>query len=167
MEILFWFVSWLLHISKCTFCLHRKLKGVKEENQNILNGETMMTWMSTSGIVHFLVYSAFSCDKIRPIKYFVGVKCRSVDCFRLGWPMRADADFFCQPIEKVPADKNEVLYNLDIHAIFYLFFSVYINLLCLSTSLSFKIMEYCPIFVTSYVTSELACSRLIYALIYL
>lgn len=20
---------------------------------------------------------------------------RSVDCFRLGWPMRADADFFC------------------------------------------------------------------------
>ncbi|KAG6630069.1 callose synthase 3-like [Carya illinoinensis] len=25
----------------------------------------------------------------------------SVDCFRLGWPMRADADFFCLPIEKI------------------------------------------------------------------
>ncbi|XP_044505154.1 callose synthase 3 [Mangifera indica] len=25
----------------------------------------------------------------------------SVDCFRLGWPMRADADFFCLPIEQL------------------------------------------------------------------
>ncbi|XP_015901659.1 callose synthase 1 [Ziziphus jujuba] len=31
----------------------------------------------------------------------------SVDCFRLGWPMRADADFFCQPIEELLVDKNE------------------------------------------------------------
>nr|POF00299.1 callose synthase 2 [Quercus suber] len=31
----------------------------------------------------------------------------SVDCFRLGWPMRADADFFCQPLEKLRVDKNE------------------------------------------------------------
>ncbi|THF94807.1 hypothetical protein TEA_002607 [Camellia sinensis var. sinensis] len=30
----------------------------------------------------------------------------SVDCFRLGWPMRADADFFCLPIEQLQADKN-------------------------------------------------------------
>ncbi|XP_058098220.1 callose synthase 3-like isoform X2 [Magnolia sinica] len=30
----------------------------------------------------------------------------SVDCFRLGWPMRADADFFCQPLEELLADKN-------------------------------------------------------------
>nr|XP_023916506.1 callose synthase 2-like [Quercus suber] len=30
----------------------------------------------------------------------------SVDCFRLGWPMRADADFFCQPLEKLRADKK-------------------------------------------------------------
>ncbi|XP_028555016.1 callose synthase 3 isoform X2 [Dendrobium catenatum] len=29
----------------------------------------------------------------------------SVDCFRLGWPMRADADFFCQP-HKYPSEKN-------------------------------------------------------------
>ncbi|KAG0484388.1 hypothetical protein HPP92_008467 [Vanilla planifolia] len=29
----------------------------------------------------------------------------SADCFRLGWPMRADADFFCQP-RKHPFDKN-------------------------------------------------------------
>ncbi|TYG56862.1 hypothetical protein ES288_D08G098000v1 [Gossypium darwinii] len=28
----------------------------------------------------------------------------SVDCFRLGWPMRADADFFCLPIEQI--EKN-------------------------------------------------------------
>ncbi|KAL4596955.1 hypothetical protein ACB092_12G201100 [Castanea dentata] len=31
----------------------------------------------------------------------------SVDCFRLGWPMRADADFFCQPLEQLRVDKNE------------------------------------------------------------
>lgn len=31
----------------------------------------------------------------------------SVDCFRLGWPMRADADFFCLPPEQLRADKND------------------------------------------------------------
>ncbi|CAM8969696.1 unnamed protein product [Rhodiola kirilowii] len=31
----------------------------------------------------------------------------SVDCFRLGWPMRADADFFCAPIEENRGDKDE------------------------------------------------------------
>ncbi|XP_077231016.1 callose synthase 3-like [Tasmannia lanceolata] len=30
----------------------------------------------------------------------------SVDCFRLGWPMRADADFFSQPLEVLRGDKN-------------------------------------------------------------
>ncbi|XP_055960486.1 callose synthase 1-like isoform X2 [Mercurialis annua] len=31
----------------------------------------------------------------------------SVDCFRLGWPMRADADFFCPTIEEFQLDKDE------------------------------------------------------------
>ncbi|GAA0172046.1 hypothetical protein LIER_25951 [Lithospermum erythrorhizon] len=31
----------------------------------------------------------------------------SVNCFRLGWPMRADSDFFCQPAEQLQSDKNE------------------------------------------------------------
>ncbi|GLT55537.1 hypothetical protein SLA2020_286500 [Shorea laevis] len=31
----------------------------------------------------------------------------SVDCFRLGWPMRADAEFFCQPREQLRLDKND------------------------------------------------------------
>nr|POF05489.1 callose synthase 2 [Quercus suber] len=35
----------------------------------------------------------------------------SVDCFRLGWPMRADADFFCQPLEKLRADKKFVCWK--------------------------------------------------------
>ncbi|KAF4374958.1 hypothetical protein G4B88_004709 [Cannabis sativa] len=30
----------------------------------------------------------------------------SVDCFRLGWPMRADADFFCMPLEQRRLDRN-------------------------------------------------------------
>ncbi|KAK6925713.1 1,3-beta-glucan synthase subunit FKS1-like, domain-1 [Dillenia turbinata] len=30
----------------------------------------------------------------------------SVDCFRLAWPMRADADFFCLPIEELHFEKN-------------------------------------------------------------
>ncbi|GMH11510.1 hypothetical protein Nepgr_013351 [Nepenthes gracilis] len=30
----------------------------------------------------------------------------SVDCFRLGWPMRADADFFCLPAEQLHYEKN-------------------------------------------------------------
>ncbi|KAL4186373.1 hypothetical protein AMTRI_Chr09g13790 [Amborella trichopoda] len=31
----------------------------------------------------------------------------SVDCFRLGWPMRADADFFYQPFSEFRSDKND------------------------------------------------------------
>ncbi|CAN6567391.1 unnamed protein product [Malus baccata var. baccata] len=31
----------------------------------------------------------------------------SVDCFKLGWPMRADADFFCQPINDIQGDRDE------------------------------------------------------------
>ncbi|KAK9283040.1 hypothetical protein L1049_011268 [Liquidambar formosana] len=31
----------------------------------------------------------------------------SVDCFRLGWPMRADADFFCLSPEQLRANKDE------------------------------------------------------------
>lgn len=34
--------------------------------------------------------------------------CRSIDCFRLGWPMRDDADFFCQPENQLRAQKNGV-----------------------------------------------------------
>ncbi|XP_015054888.1 callose synthase 3-like [Solanum pennellii] len=30
----------------------------------------------------------------------------SVDCFRLGWPMRADADFFCLPVDVEQAERN-------------------------------------------------------------
>lgn len=30
----------------------------------------------------------------------------SVNCFRLGWPMRDDADFFCHPIEQIHADRR-------------------------------------------------------------
>ncbi|KDP20385.1 hypothetical protein JCGZ_05268 [Jatropha curcas] len=33
----------------------------------------------------------------------------SVDCFKLGWPMRADADFFCPPAEKHQIDKDEAM----------------------------------------------------------
>ncbi|KAF7154004.1 hypothetical protein RHSIM_Rhsim01G0134500 [Rhododendron simsii] len=33
----------------------------------------------------------------------------SVDCFRLGWPMRADADFFCVPIEQLEGNKVEAM----------------------------------------------------------
>ncbi|KAL3815028.1 hypothetical protein ACJIZ3_016296 [Penstemon smallii] len=31
----------------------------------------------------------------------------SVNCFRLGWPMRSDADFFCLPAEEIRADRSE------------------------------------------------------------
>ncbi|XP_042513016.1 callose synthase 3-like [Macadamia integrifolia] len=30
----------------------------------------------------------------------------SIDCFRLGWPMRADADFFCQSLDQLRSEKN-------------------------------------------------------------
>ncbi|PON83904.1 Glycosyl transferase [Trema orientale] len=37
----------------------------------------------------------------------------SVDCFRLGWPMRADADFFCLPHEQVSYDRTGPLFTVD------------------------------------------------------
>ena len=40
---------------------------------------------------------------------------RSVDCFRLGWPMRADADFFCQPLEQLRVDKKDVSCNFELY----------------------------------------------------
>ncbi|KAM3316109.1 hypothetical protein ACQJBY_034311 [Aegilops geniculata] len=36
----------------------------------------------------------------------------SADCFRLGWPMRADADFFCQPLKPVD-ERNESTIKAD------------------------------------------------------
>ncbi|CAH2038837.1 unnamed protein product [Thlaspi arvense] len=35
----------------------------------------------------------------------------SIRCFRLGWPMRADADFFCQTAEEIRVEKTEVKSN--------------------------------------------------------
>ncbi|KAL0425542.1 UNVERIFIED_CONTAM: Callose synthase 1, partial [Sesamum radiatum] len=37
----------------------------------------------------------------------------SVNCFRLGWPMRADADFFCLPIEDILAERSEAMIVLS------------------------------------------------------
>ncbi|KAL3625054.1 hypothetical protein CASFOL_031722 [Castilleja foliolosa] len=33
----------------------------------------------------------------------------SANCFRLGWPMRANADFFCKPVDQNRNEKNGVL----------------------------------------------------------
>ncbi|KAL0419646.1 UNVERIFIED_CONTAM: Callose synthase 3 [Sesamum radiatum] len=38
----------------------------------------------------------------------------SVDCFRLGWPMRADADFFCKHVDQLQSERNEWVYPLHI-----------------------------------------------------
>lgn len=46
---------------------------------------------------------------------------RSVDCFRLGWPMRADADFFCLPFDQLQFVKNGVSYNWSLYNDFLLF----------------------------------------------
>lgn len=46
---------------------------------------------------------------LRLIKYDF-LHCRSVDCFRLGWPMRADADFFCLPVA-VPNTEKDGVHN--------------------------------------------------------
>ena len=34
--------------------------------------------------------------------------CRSADCFRLGWPMRADADFFWLPVAQRDFENSNV-----------------------------------------------------------
>jgi hypothetical protein len=41
-------------------------------------------------------------------KTYPYIICRSVDCFRLGWPMRADADFFCLSSEQLRVVQNGV-----------------------------------------------------------
>lgn len=65
--------------------------------------------MNTFGInILFFPFPCFFCgfSILIPVMY-----CRSVDCFRLGWPMRADADFFCMPSEQRYLDKSSEVSN--------------------------------------------------------
>jgi hypothetical protein len=85
------------------------------------HGGTMTTSMSTSGIsiIHYLwlfvfelSWSTWDLDflkeinvdwKLRIFSYghsFAICCCRKADCFKMGWPMRTDADFF------VPAETS-------------------------------------------------------------
>ena len=52
--------------------------------------------------------------------------CRSMDCFRLGWPMRADADFFRLPPKQFNSSEDEVCINFGLHCLFDIF-SVYFS----------------------------------------
>ena len=56
--------------------------------------------MNTSGDFHLLIMSYFFVIYI--LSWLILLyNYRSVDCFRLGWPMRADADFFCLSIGQI------------------------------------------------------------------
>ena len=45
--------------------------------------------------------------------------CRSVDCFRLGWPMRADADFFHLPPKQSNSSNDEVCINFCLNCLIF------------------------------------------------
>jgi len=51
--------------------------------------------LGLKGFVVVVVVVVFACSLD-----FILLNFRSANCFRLGWPMRADADFFCQPDER-------------------------------------------------------------------
>lgn len=89
-----------------TYTLHRKLKVAKKENQNIRSGETTMIWMNTFGMwfLHFFLCIFHTTWYTTYLSFFLS-NCRSVDCFRLGWPMRIDADFFCMSVQQLHQDK--------------------------------------------------------------
>lgn len=61
--------------------------------------------MNTSGNILSFVFIIFSYIMLT---YAFMLNCRSVNCFKLGWPMRADADFFRLPIGQLRAEKSEV-----------------------------------------------------------
>ncbi|RWW74506.1 hypothetical protein BHE74_00017548 [Ensete ventricosum] len=50
---------------------------------------------------------AFLKKIVTPIYEIIAKVLRSVDCFHLGWPMRADADFFCSP-QNSRDERNEL-----------------------------------------------------------
>lgn len=52
-------------------------------------------------------YSVTVCSFEQVYNYLL-IICRSVDCFRLGWPLRTDADFFCQPVDPEKGTDNIV-----------------------------------------------------------
>ncbi|RZS17388.1 hypothetical protein BHM03_00049529 [Ensete ventricosum] len=56
---------------------------------------------------------AFLKKIVTPIYEIIAKVLRSVDCFHLGWPMRADADFFCSP-QNSRDERNEVSSNFHI-----------------------------------------------------
>lgn len=70
--------------------------------------------MSTFGKItsHFSI-DVFTLDNIYIFNLKFLIKHRSVDCFRLGWPMRADSDFFCKTVDQLRSEKNGVSMELE------------------------------------------------------
>lgn len=69
--------------------------------------------MNSSGMhASFVSFISPNCLYFERLIYPL-FNCRSIDCFRLGWPMRADADFFCLSIEQL-REKNGVSIFLDL-----------------------------------------------------
>lgn len=66
--------------------------------------------MNTFGTC-FSVFMGVSYAKTGYYNILLVSNCRSVDCFKLGWPMRADADFFYQPSKELEVDKDKVCCN--------------------------------------------------------
>lgn len=54
----------------------------------------------------YLLWIMWLSSIICGYQFFSYVNRRSVDCFRLGWPMRADADFFCLETQQSPENNG-------------------------------------------------------------
>lgn len=96
-------VLWLFSLQEADRSKRGKSKHSQWRNYDDINEYFWYKHIifSFSSLVFFCGFSI-----LIPVMY-----CRSVDCFRLGWPMRADADFFCMPSEQRYLDKSSEVSN--------------------------------------------------------
>lgn len=104
---------WIVFFNITNFCSNqRKLPIAKEGRLIILYGETMMILMSISGqhyITFLQLFSMLSSFHIITSLLLFNI-CRSPDCFKIGWPMRLDHDFFfVKPRNKPEPDVKNAL----------------------------------------------------------
>ena len=100
-----------LYVKQLCLCLQEaeRRRGKSKHSQ----------WRNYDDLNEYFWYEFFICKfYLSTLFIFLEVylpmfNCRSVDCFRLGWPMRADADFFCLSIEQL-REKNGVSIFLDL-----------------------------------------------------
>ena len=91
---------YVLHFSVFFYSLQEAERSKREKGNH-------SEWRNYDDLNEYFWYWFFYYIFVSSLDFISLLNCRSADCFRLGWPMRADADFFYQP-SNLADERNEV-----------------------------------------------------------